>query len=574
MTKNEGILNAQLKQTPEMIANRKYVLSQCKPDGVPMNLDLSDDRHFNFLLDERGGNEYLKNHFPYYHQLLHNSRQNAIKGKKNLKTSFAPAHLTLLEKMANGDDVSTDWHDLVQVTDLVAQRIGSSDDHGVHATALVSFVDGLQSMNAMLTIGNPDTGEIIAQTNIPQLYDQGYDTVITAHGTTKKLDGVEASLSIDYVLYNTKDIVHKVLKIPLLDKIDPSEPIRVTDPVHKHGVNNVGFMKVCMGRYGADCDYEYEAQPQPSPPIPTIAVSGSVTYAGTISQPGPDSGKFGIYFFVKKRDGGAAQLFTKESEAYKYFKLSNNNHTLSWNFPPATFEKAPWDQGNEVDLNLTANICVDSQVKNTCFQVTSLKGIDGNPSIAKIDVLKFFWGCLSADSLILMKDGSKKRVDSIKVSDRVQIDDSGSYLSVVDIVTGKEEKPCLRVTTENNRSLLVTDEHPIFKFDGFCLVKELRIGDFVKTESGFERVSNVSEELYNGTIYNLKLGGHENQEQAGAAHYANGIFVGDGNMQGFLLEKRKAEAMKPRSIEELPEEWRFDAENARRLREGEVLISV
>lgn len=573
MTKNEGTQNAQLKQTPEMIANRKHVLSQCKHDGVPMNLDLSDDKHFNFLLDERGGNEYLKNYFPYYHQTLHNSRQNAIKAK-NSKTSFAPTYLTLLEKVANGDDVSKDWHDLVQITGLVAQQIYGSSDHVVHATALVSFVDGLQSMNAMLTIGNPNTGKMIAQTNISQLYDQGYNTVITAHGTAKNLDGIEASLSIDYVPYKTKVPVHQVMKIPILDKIDPSEPIIVTDPVHKPGVNNVGFIKVCMGRHGADCDYEYTAQPQPTPPTPTIAVSGSVTYAGTIGQPGPDSTKFGIYFFVMKRDGGGAQFFTKESEAYENFTLSNNDHTLSWNFPPATFESAPWTQGNEVDLNITVAICVDSQITNTCFQVSSLKGIDENDSIAKIDVLKFFWGCLSADSLILMKDGSKKRVDSIKVSDRVQIDDSGSYLSVVDIITGKEEKPCLRITTENNRSLLVTDEHPIFKFDGFCLAKELRIGDFVKTESGFERVSNVSEELYDGTIYNLKLGGNENQEQAGSAHYANGIFVGDGNMQGFLLEKRKAEAMKPRSIEELPEEWRFDAENARRLREGEVLISV
>ncbi len=573
MTTDKGTQNVQLKQTPEMIANRKYVLSQCKPDGVPMNLDLSDDRHFNFLLDERGGNEYLKNYFPYYHRTLHNSRQNSIKGK-NLKTSFAPTHLTLLEKMANGEDVSTDWHDLIQITDLVAQRIGSSDDHDVHASAFVSFVDGLQLMNAVLTIGNPNTGEMIAQTNLSQIYGQGYNTAITAHGTAKKLDGIEATLSIDYVLYNAKDIIPKFLRIPLLDKIDPSEPIIVTNPVHKAVKKNVGFIKVCMGRADTDCDYLYDYQPHPLPPVPTIAVSGSVTYTGTIGKPVPDSTKFGIYFYVMKRVGGAAQFFTKQSEAYKYFTLSNNNHTLSWNFPPATFDKAPWDQGNEVDLNLTACICVDSQLKNTCFQVTSLKGIVGNPSVAKIDVLRFFWGCLSADSLILMKDGSKKRVDSIKVGDRVQIDDSGSYLSVFDIVTGKEEKPCLRITTENNRSLLVTDEHPIFRFDGFCLAKELRIGDFVKTESGFERVSNVSEEQYDGTIYNLKLGGHENQEHAGVAHYANGIFVGDGNMQGFLLEKRKSEAMKPRNIEELPEEWRFDAENARRLREGEVLISV
>lgn len=572
MIRNETNEGVQLKQTPGMIANRKHVLSLCKPDGVPVDLDLSDDRQFNFLLDERGGSDYLRNHFPHYHQMLHNSRKKAIDAKKT-NASVGPKHMTLLEKVANGQDVSTGWHDLIQITGLVAQKIENSTDHHVHSSAIVSFVDGLQSLNAMLTIVNSKTGKPIAQTSVPQLYDQGYDTVITAHGTADRLDGVVASLSIDYVPFQKGEPINKVMTIPLQDTIDPGAPIVVTDPVHKPGVHNIGFMKVCMGRHGADCDYEYTPQPHTKPPTPTIAVSGSVSYAGKIGQPSPYSSKFGVYFFVKKRDGGATQFFTKITEAYKYFELKDE-HTLSWNFPPATFEKAPWSQGNEVDLNLTVSICVDSQIKNTQFQVTSLKGIEGNNSIAKIDVLKFYWGCLSADSLILMKDGTRKRIDSIAVGEKVQTNDPGSWLSVVDIITGKEDKPCLRIITENDRSLLVTDEHPIFKSDGFCLAKELSVGDLVKTESGLEMVSSITEERYVGVIYNLKLGGNENLTQASAAHYANGIFVGDGNMQGALLEKRKKETMKPRSIEELPGEWRFDAENAKRLREGENLISA
>lgn len=565
---NDG---TQLKQTPEMITNRKYVLSLCKPDGVPVDLDLSDDRQFNFLLDERGGNDYLRNHFPHYHQMLHNSRKKAIEAKK-ANASVGPKHITLLEKVANGLDVSTDWHDLVQITGLIAHQIPDTSDHCIDANGIVSFVEGLQSLNATLTIGNPNTGELIAQTLIPQLYDKGYDTVITAHGSTSSLDGVKASLTVDYVPYQTSEPSHKVLRIPLQDNVDPSSPIVVTNPVHKQGANNIGFIKVCMGRHDDDCDYDYTAQPQP--PTPTIAVSGNVSYSGIIGAPVPDSSKFGIYFFVKKRDGGAAQFFTKEAEAYTYFTLSEDKHTLFWNFPPATFEKAPWTQGNMVDLNLTVNVCVDSETKNSNFQVTSLKGIGPGGSVAKIDVLKFFWGCLSADSLILMKDGTRKRIDSIAVGEKVQTDDCGSWLSVIDIVKGKEAKPCLRIVTKNERSLLVTDEHPFSKSDGFCLAKELSVGDLIKTESGLEMVSSITEEQYDGVIYNLKLCGNENLTQAGASHYANGILVGDGNMQGALLEKRKKEAMKPRSIEELPEECRFDAENAKRLREGKALMSA
>ncbi len=572
MTSHDPNKGTILKLTPEKLANRRHALSFCKHDGIPVDIDLADDKQFEFLLDERGGNEYLQKYFPRYHQMLHSSREKAIEAKQTNALAVRP-HLTLLEKVAQGEDVSDDWHDLIQITGLVAQQQENSSVYQVQSVALISFVEGMQTTNATLTIGNPNTGELIAQTNVTNIFDQGYDTVIMANGTTDTLEGIEASLTVDGLPYQTDVPIHKVAKIGLWDKLDPSEPIVVTNPVHKKGVANIGFIKVCMGRYGADCDYEYDIQSGSLPPIPTIAVSGSVTYAGTITQPSSDSNKFGIYFFVKKRDGGATQFFTG-TDAYKYFTLSNNGHTLNWNFLPATFEKAPWNQGDTIDLNLTVGIGVNSLVKNTQFQVTSLRGVSENPSVAKIDVLKFVWGCLGADSLIKMKDGLEKRIDTLLIGQKVQINDSGEWLTIMDIVTGKEEKPCLRITTANGHSLLVTDGHPICKNDGFCLAKELAVGDLIRTESGMETVSGITEEQYDGTVYNLKLGNAEGQATFGSAHYANGILVGDGNMQGYLSERLKYEARKSRNIEELPAEWRFDAENARRLKEKETLIPV
>ncbi len=570
MTLHDSNEGAPLKLTPEKMANRRHALSFCKPDGVPVDLDLSDDKQFEFLLDERGGNEYLQKYFPRYHQMLHCSRKKAVEAKQTNAVA-APPYLTLLEKVALNEDVSDDWHDLIQITGIVAQKKENSSVYLVQSVALISFVEGMQTTYATLTIGNPNTGEMIAQTNVANIFDQGYDTVIMATGTTSSLEGIEASLTVDGLPYQTDIPIHKFAKIDLLDKIDPSEPIVVTNPVHQAKKPNVGFIKVCMGRHANDCDYLYAYQPAGGSPTPTIAVSGSVTYAGTITQPSSESSKFGIYFFVKKRDGGATQFFT-QPEAYKYFTLSNNGHTLNWDFLPATFDKAPWNQGDTIDLNLTVAIAVDSPIKNTQFQVSSLRGVAENPSVAKIDVLKFVWGCLGADSLIKMKDGPEKRIDALLTGQKVQINDSGEWLTIMDIVTGKEEKPCLRITTANGRSLLVTDGHPICKNDGFCLAKELAVGDLIRTESGMETVSGITEEQYDGTVYNLKLGNTEEQATFGATHYANGILVGDGNMQGYLSEKRKYEARRFRCIEELPAEWRLDAENARRLKEKKPLI--
>jgi|GEM_PF-4974035 len=572
MNTNDSNERFSLKQTPEKTANRRHALSFCKPDGVPVDLDLSDDKQFEFLLDERGGNEYLEKYFPRYHQMLHQSRADAVEAKKRDAPAARP-YLTLLEKVALGEDVSDNWQDLIQITGFVAQKTQNSSVYQVQVVAAISFVEGMQTTNAVLTIGNPNTGELIAQTSVVNVFGQGYDTIIMASGNTSTLDGIESSLTVDGLPYQTNIPIHKVARLGLQDSIDPVAPITVTNPVHnptKHRPAG-STIKVCMGRGDTDCEYTYAYQPAGQPVVPKIAVSGSVTYAGAVAQPSADSSKFGIYFFVKRRNGGATQFFTG-TDAFKYFTLTPDGHTLSWNFPEASFESSPWNQGDTIDLNLSVAISVDSPVKNTQFQVTSLPGVIGNISVAKIDPLSFVWGCLGADSLVRMEDGSEKRIDALTVGEKVQIDECGQVLTIVDLVTGREEKPCLRITTANGRSLLVTDGHPVCRPDGFCLAKELTAGDLILTESGIETVCSIKEEKYDGIVYNLKLGDIGGQRLAGSAHYANGILVGDGNMQGYLSEKRKDDARRPRSIEELPAEWRFDAENANRLKEKKSLI--
>ena len=180
--------------------------------------------------------------------------------------------------------------------------------------------------------------------------------------------------------------------------------------------------------------------------------------------------------------------------------------------------------------------------------------------LEKINALKSSGRCLSADSMILMKDGSQKRIDSITKGDQVQADETNSYLQVVDINTGREQNPCLRLTTDNNIFLVVTGEHPIMKQDGFCLAKELRIGDSVKTISGLKKIIEISEMLYDGMVYNMLLKSNENED---AAFYANGLVVGDRNKQLILMEKRREEALNPGIPGDLPEEWRRDITNAR-----------
>lgn len=551
-----------IEETSMMSENQKYVLSLFKNDGIPADLDLSDDKQYQFLIDLRGGKEYLETYFPHRFKLLENSRHIA---------SNAPKSMTLLEKVAAGNDVSEQWQNNIQIIGFVAQsQTANGPQYQLNVTGMVGFVDGLEELNATLQICNVATGQIIASNAMENLLQNGYDTVITASGMSDSLDNIEAYLAVDYLEYNNPVPGSKVVKMELMDKIDPSSPIQIDDPVHNKTIPkpNVGFIKVCMGRGDSDCDYIYNYQPYPQPPTPTIAVKGNVSFPGPITDPAAGGTTFGAFFFVKRRQGGATQLFTDYAQIYKYFTVKGNN--ISWNFPPATFEKAPWDQGQEVDLNLTVQVTVNGQPRNAQFQITSLAGVPASKSVAKIDVLHFFWGCLSADSMILMQDGLQKRIDSVKIGELIQSTSSKEGIKVIDIVTGKEEKPCYRITTKNGFSVLVTDEHPICRSNGFCFAKEIKEGDFIQTQSGIDVVENIKKEQYTGTVYNLKL---EGNEDTGSAHYANGILVGDGLMQGAILKQRKEEKLKL-DIKKLPKHWHFDALNAQRLMEGKTLIPV
>jgi hypothetical protein len=558
-----------IKETSQMSDDQKYVLNLFKSDGIPANLDLSDDKQYNFLINLRGGQEYLETYFPHRFKLLENARKMAME-EKNSNGPIAPKHMTLLEKVAVGDDVS-DWQDNIQIIGFVAQaQTVNGPQFQLNVTGLVGFVDGLEEMNATLQICNIATGQIIASNAMENLLQNGYDTVVTASGMSDSLDNIEAYLVVDYLQYNNPTPSQKMVKMTLIDKIDPSSPIQVDAPVHNKTIPkpNVGFIKVCMGRYDSDCDYSYTAQPQPLPPIPTVAVKGNVGFSGPITDPAAGGATFGAFFFVKRRQGGATQLFADYAQIYKYFTVTGNN--ISWNFAPATFEKAPWNQGDEVDLNLTVQISVNGIAKNAQFQVTSLVGVPASKSVAKIDVLHFFWGCLTADTMVTMQDGTQKRIDSIRLGEVVQSNNFKEGQKVMDIVTGNEENPCLKITTQSNFSIVVTDQHPICRSNGFCFAKEVKVGDFIQTQSGLEEVSNITEEKYEGIVYNLKL---EGQKDTGSAHFANGVLVGDGIMQGALVKKQMEEKTKL-NIEELPVHWQFDAANAKRLEQGQALIPV
>ena len=129
-------------------------------------------------------------------------------------------------------------------------------------------------------------------------------------------------------------------------------------------------------------------------------------------------------------------------------------------------------------------------------------------------------GCLSAETRVLMADGSQKEIAHIRMGDMVQ-NIVGGYSRVINVMTGMESE-CLKMALENGRELCGTKAHPIMTDSGFKPLEAIRVGDLVQIEEGgFQAVAEIFCENCYERVYNLELEGDDH------GFWGNGIATGD-----------------------------------------------
>lgn len=173
------------------------------------------------------------------------------------------------------------------------------------------------------------------------------------------------------------------------------------------------------------------------------------------------------------------------------------------------------------------------------------------------------YGCLSADSTILMADGTEKRIADIETGDQVISDAAGIVLTVEDKVEGTEEEPMIRIADEAEHSLLITSGHPLCTTNGIRLARQLQLGDTVLTRDGSSVITGLSEEMYTGKVYNLSVGLPEDGVELttdNTTFIADGILVGDARMQRYYGDLVKATPEEV--LQRIPPEWHQDYLNS------------
>ncbi|AKT42125.1 Hint domain-containing protein [Chondromyces crocatus] len=189
--------------------------------------------------------------------------------------------------------------------------------------------------------------------------------------------------------------------------------------------------------------------------------------------------------------------------------------------------------------------------------VTGVQGPTfGFSSQKNADHISIWWGCMPAGTGITMADGNSVAIEKIVPGQKVVSNETGRTLTVMDVVQGSERKPLVRVIDSFGNSVSMTNTHPVPTVDARIIkAEELMIGDRIQTANGVAVVTHVEREDYEGVVYNLVLGTPEERAEMGQEEttmYANGVLIGDSQMQS-LIKLRSDEAALAKRAESVPQ---------------------
>lgn len=282
-----------------------------------------------------------------------------------------------------------------------------------------------------------------------------------------------------------------------------------------------------------------------------------------------------------RRDGGGATYFQNEpgkdfADFFEPYKdMQTGKPGFCWDF-----KNVRWTNNNPLPssqiLLADYKLTVDFYVKNSSRRYSMVIYSDGvlPESGQKVRALQVYWGCLCRDTRISMADGSVCRIQEIKTGQKVKTPEGN--LVVKSLVTGKELRAIYKLTTcrgEEKKELYLTGEHPLVTDQGICAVEELTpcAGEgtaacrenVASEDGGFEEICAFELVAVNdSTVYNLVLECEDGTlpDPQKAAFYAEGLLVGDNNLQAWAMQLRM-EAQK--RAHGLPRCWEKDVESAR-----------
>jgi len=126
--------------------------------------------------------------------------------------------------------------------------------------------------------------------------------------------------------------------------------------------------------------------------------------------------------------------------------------------------------------------------------------------------------CLLEGTLITLADGSTKAIETIQIGDKILgYDELSSKSSNVDVIS-VHAPYSVESHFVINKKIHVTEYHPILSNGDWVNATELKVGDVMQGENGFDvKIVSIQKVEERGTAYNIQV--------EGGTYIADGIVV-------------------------------------------------
>lgn len=111
------------------------------------------------------------------------------------------------------------------------------------------------------------------------------------------------------------------------------------------------------------------------------------------------------------------------------------------------------------------------------------------------------YGCVTSNTKVTMANGTKKLVNELISGDLIE-NVLGDTVKVLEIIKGPEKDKLLTISVAN-KSVTATKDHPFISIQGYMQAKDFRVGEYILTKDGYEKIKSISLTNYQEDVYNL-----------------------------------------------------------------------
>jgi hypothetical protein len=494
-----------------------------------MVLNYANDDHFNMVLERFGGEDYLKKNFPCILQVIyntrewHNSKGNELQNEneEGYVDTFRIIELPTPVINDTKSEIKTDVYansfmSMVKIHPYLCMSSDISDPiHGKIFGGYAAYVDTAAKFSKNLTINSSYLNYCKEPTVKTTTNFQAYDKV-----DGKDVITVDTSKDYEIDIMDFNKIVTNILVNAPCPKTDSATYIRVVYNGRTDDDAAYNFKKA-TDRYISDTRYVTVYYPF------SIKIILDELFEFNPQAPVNFDSTFNLSIASDVILGGEVHFNTALSSR---IVATVQDNVLTFDFPyssdtdynywgvemPLTAKQA--EGYFDFHLNFVANYRIKGSGTYTKTSIIiSSEDLPESDNYKHIKKSRILWGCLGKNTLIKTENGYKI-ISEIKTGEKIFTDKG--YIALKNMVTGIEEK-IIAVGVSEEKTLLITKNHPILTDRGVIPAIDLAATDKLKLEDGtFKDIYYLEVLEYNDKVYSPEL-------EESALISADGIMVGD-----------------------------------------------